>query len=240
MAGNGYNSAWTLRGGKQRSESSWAASSKHLRVHTLQPLWPFPNIKRDGLCGRQFFGWICVVLGRQRYSTTYVSMSRIWQVAVKELYVNTEFMRLLGIQHRALLDKKLFFLRDLSQIGTWRRQSNASQGTISNISEKQLTKRDLAKRQRENKRTRHLGQVQDQDLGQAVVTKPWGQPSKQPTNRLISLAPGWEFCSRLVSSRDDVGGRSPTGGCSPFSGLVEVLGLGEGTKSGPWPIPGPR
>ena len=41
-----------------------------------------------------------------------------WQVAVKELYVITEFMRLLGIQHRALLDKKLFFLRDLSQIGT--------------------------------------------------------------------------------------------------------------------------
>ena len=98
MGGNGHNSAWTLRGGEQRWESSWAASSKHLRLHTLQPLWPFPNIKRDGLCGRQFFGGICVVLGRQRYSTPCVSMLRIWQVAVKELYVFTEFMRLLGIQ----------------------------------------------------------------------------------------------------------------------------------------------
>ena len=39
-----------------------------------------------------------MVLGRHRLSTPCVSMSRIWQVAVKELYVFTEFMRLLGIQ----------------------------------------------------------------------------------------------------------------------------------------------
>ena len=120
------------------------------------------------------FGCICVVLGRHRLSTPCVSMSRLYRI-----YAIT--------WHPALLDKKLFFLRDLSQIGTWRRQSNASQGTVFNISEKQLTKRDLAKRQRENKRTRHLGQDQDQD--QVVVTKPWGQPSRQRTNRLISLAP---------------------------------------------------
>ena len=57
-----------------------------------------PQYKTRRALWSPVFGWICVVLGRHRLSTPCVSMSRIWQVAVKELYVFTEFMRLLGIQ----------------------------------------------------------------------------------------------------------------------------------------------
>ena len=107
MGGNGHNSAWTLRGGEQRWESSWAASSKHLRLHTLQPSLTIPQYKARRALWSPVFGCICVVLGRHRLSTPCVSMSRLYRI-----YAIT--------WHPALLDKKLFLLRDLSQIGPWR------------------------------------------------------------------------------------------------------------------------
>ena len=237
MAGNGHNSAWTLRGGEQRSESSWAASSRHLRLHTLQPLLPFPNIKRDGLCGRQFFGGICVVLGRQRYSTPCVSMLRIWQVAVKELYVFTEFMRLLGIQLFSI--KSYFYCEIFLRL--------ALEGA------KQRQPRHRLQHLREATYQERSGQApaweqEDETSWSSPRPRSWSSRCHEALRSALQAdvqqtdlsRPCWEFCSRLVSSRDDVGGRSPTGGCSRFSGLVEVLGLGEGTESGPWPIPGPR